>query len=1139
MANFIHLHVHSDFSLLDGACSVSQLVDQAFRFDMPALALTDHGNLFGAVDFYVKAQKRGIKPIIGCEVYIAPGSRFTKRRIRGEISAYHLTLLVKNREGYQNLMELVTAGFIDGFYYHPRIDKEILSQKKAGLIVLSGCLKGEISSLILQGREDEAKKAALFYRDLFTDDFYLEVQDAGIPDQDKANRAVIELSEDLSIPLVATNDVHYLTRDDAKAQEVLICIQTGKVLTDSSRLRFSTTELYFRSPEEMEKVFPYLPDALRRTEEIASKCNFSLKREKVHLPVYETPDGIDLDSFLEKLCQEGLSQHYQEVTSEIRDRLKKELSVIRQAGYSGYFLIVRDFINYAKSRGILVGPGRGSVTGCLVAYLIGITQVDPLPYGLLFERFLNLERTVMPDIDIDIQDERREEVIRYVRQKYGEDSVAQIITFGTMAARAAIRDVGRVQGIPYGKVDKIAKLIPFNTPLKIAIKEVREIRDLLAQDEQVRNLFEIARRIEGLTRHASTHAAGVVITPEKLTHFTPLYRTNKNEITTQYEMHSLETIGLLKMDFLGLKTLNVIKHTLRIIKETRGEKIELDKLRLDDQKTYRLLNRAETLGVFQVESRGMQDLLKRLCPGIFEDIIAILALYRPGPLHSRMVDDFIDGKRGRSSVKYLHPLLEPILKETYGVILYQEQVMKIANVMAGFSLGEADVLRRAMGKKNPQLMSQQRTKFVEGAIKKGVTSATAEKVFELMAYFAGYGFNKSHSAGYALICYQTAYFKANYPLEFMAALLTSEKENTDKLVEYVNECRRMGIKVLLPDINRSGIDFAVVGNQISFGLSAIKNVGQTVVSLIVKERKRKGSFKSIFDFCRRVDLKAVNKRVVESLIKCGAFDSLPGSRSQNLAVMEEAIETSIRIHRDREKGQLSLLENLERNSDDVSEDRFPDIKEVPRKRRFSWEKELLGIYLSGHPLEKYKKRITYYSSSSIANLKKVKGQRKVRVMGMINSLVLKNDRRAKRMAFVTLEDLENEVELIVFSGVYQSCSSYLEEGNLILVKGKVDNSTDSAKVIADEIIPFSQVKEQAHSLHIRIPVEDSPTVDLPKLRDILSANKGKSRVYFHIEPQNGLPIIIRSKSIQVNFSDSLIADLEELLRGGSFWLGEN
>ena len=595
MANFIHLHVHSDFSLLDGACSVSQLVDQAFRFDMPALALTDHGNLFGAVDFYVKAQKRGIKPIIGCEVYIAPGSRFTKRRIRGEISAYHLTLLVKNREGYQNLIELVTAGFIDGFYYHPRIDKEILSQRKAGLIVLSGCLKGEISSLIIQGREDEAKKAALFYRDLFTDEFYLEVQDAGIPDQDKANRALVELSKDLSIPLVATNDVHYLTRDDAKAQEVLICIQTGKVLTDSSRLRFSTTELYFRSPEEMEEVFGYLPDALKRTEEIASKCNFLLKREKVHLPVYKTPDGIDLDSFLEKLCQEGLSQHYKEVTPEIRDRLKKELSVIRQAGYSGYFLIVRDFINYAESRGILVGPGRGSVTGCLVAYLIGITQVDPLRYGLLFERFLNLERTMMPDIDIDIQDERREEVIRYVRQKYGEDSVAQIITFGTMAARAAIRDVGRVQGIPYGKVDKIAKLIPFNTPLKIAIKEVREIRDLLAQDEQVQNLFEIARRIEGLTRHASTHAAGVVITPEKLTHFTPLYRTNKNEITTQYEMHSLETIGLLKMDFLGLKTLNVIKHTLRIIKETRGEKIELDKLRLDDEKTYRLLNRAEML----------------------------------------------------------------------------------------------------------------------------------------------------------------------------------------------------------------------------------------------------------------------------------------------------------------------------------------------------------------------------------------------------------------------------------------------------------------------------------------------------------------------------------------------------------------
>lgn len=1138
MTNFVHLHTHSDYSLLDGACSISQLINQAYKLDMSALALTDHGNLFGAIDFYQKARKRKIKPLIGCEVYVAPTSRFKKKKIGGQPSSYHLTLLVKNRKGYQNLMELITGGYLEGFYYHPRIDKEFLSQKREGLIALSGCPKGEIPFLLSQSKVDKAKEICQFYKNLYGEDFYLEVQDVGLEFQKKINSSLINLSQELSIPLVATNDVHYLNKEDAQAQDVLLCIQTGKTLDDTNRLKFSSSELYFRSSEEMEKIFSHFPQAISNTKLISEKCNLELELGKTHLPVYRAPEGHNLNEYLRKLCQERLPHCYPTASAAVHQRLETELSIITKAGYTGYFLIVWDFISYAKKKKILIGPGRGSVTGSIVAYLLGITNINPLAYGLLFERFLNSERMAMPDIDIDIQDERRNEVINYVREKYGKENVAQIITFGTMAARAAVRDVGRVLGIPYSRIDRIAKLIPFNRELKIAIEESSELKAILKEDGKIKTLFEIAQSIEGFTRHASTHAAGVVIAPDKLTYYTPLYRTNKNEITTQYEMHSIEAIGLLKMDFLGLKTLNVIGDTLRIIKENKGKEVDLDRISLKDKKAYQLLSQAETLGVFQVESRGMQDLIKKIHPERFEDLIVVLSLYRPGPLHSRMMDSFIDRKQGRSKIEYLHPKLEPILKETYGVILYQEQVMRIANTLANFSLGEADILRRAMGKKIPQLMDEQKDKFIEGAKKKGVSHSLATRIFELMAHFAGYGFNKSHSTGYALISYQTAYLKANYPLEFMAALLTSEIENSDKLALYTNECKRMNIKVLPPNINHSLANFMVEKNKLRFALGAIKNVGKAAISSILRVREKEGHFTSIFDFYRRVNPKTVNKRMIESLIKGGAFDCLEGSRAQNLAVIDQAAEKAAQIQQDRERGQLSFLETLERKESSPGTERFPTVEEAPKETKLAWEKELLGIYVSGHPLEKYRKRVSRYAADSIKELSGMRDQEKIRIVGIISGLTSRNDRKGKRMAFFTLEDLDSQIEVLVFSSLYEKRSSYIEEGKLILIKGKLDTASDPAKVIAEEIILFSKIKDIAHNLHITIKQEELKEENLLRLKELFSSHKGKHALYLHLNLNQDEKLIIRSKTMKIGFSDSLISEVENLIGTHSVWLSE-
>ncbi|MBE0477542.1 DNA polymerase III subunit alpha [Candidatus Aerophobetes bacterium] len=1143
MSDFVHLHTHSEFSLLDGACSISQLIERAYQLNMPALALTDHGNLFGAIEFYQKAYKRGLHPIIGCEVYVAPESRFKKRRTKGEDTSYHLTLLCRDKTGYQNLMELVSKGFLEGFYYNPRVDKKLLSEFSEGLIALSGCIKGEIPSLLIKGDIEKAFKVAGEFREIYADDFYLEIQANGLEEQELANSKLKEVGKKLSIPLVATNDVHYIQQEDAKAQEVLICIQTGKTLEDTSRLKFSSCELYFRSAEQMLEAFNFDKEFIYTSGEIARKCNLSLKEEKIYLPLYHPPKTYTLTEYLKKLCEEGLVKHYSNISRELRERLNYELDVIFSMGYASYFLIVWDFIRYAKEKGILVGPGRGSVTGSLVAYLLGITEIDPLKYGLIFERFLNPERKSLPDIDIDIQDERRSEVIEYVREKYGGENVAQIITFGTMAARAAVRDVGRVLGMPYTAVDKIAKLIPPNARLKETLKENEEIKNLIARDSQIQSLFEIAQRVEGLTRHASTHAAGLVIAPDRLTRYTPLYRTNRNEITTQYDMHSLESIGLLKMDFLGLKTLNVIKETLELIESCRAEKVSLKNISLDDKPTYAMLSRGETPGVFQLESRGMQDLLKRLKPEKFEDIIAVLALYRPGPLQSGMVDDFITRKVGRSEVEYLHPGLEPILKETYGVILYQEQVMKIANELAGFSLGEADILRRAMGKKIPKLMEEQREKFIRGAVQRGISPRIAEKIFELMAHFSGYGFNKSHSTGYALISYQTAYLKASYPLEFMAALLTSEKDNTDKLTFYINECRRMGIEVLPPDINESGDNFIVTeskipatsrasSGKIRFGLTAIKNVGGAAIASIIQEREKGGKFTSIFQFCQRVDLRVVNKKVLESLVKCGAFDCLPGYRSQKLAVIEDAIENAVKMHKEKERGQLSLF------GDKAAEAKIelPQIKEISRSKRLNWEKELLGVYLSGHPLDGCQRRIAACSTHSTDKLSKLEDGREVKTAGVVSAVSSKKDKRGQPMAFFTLEDPHSDVEVVVFSKVYETCSSFVKEGELVIVEGRIDAASEPPKIIAERILSFSTIEKRDGKFYIRIGPENWEKHKLKKIKETLEERTGENSVYLQFKNDNGESLLIQSKSLKVDFSEELIAQVDKLIGEGSCWI---
>src|SRR3990167_4600491 len=920
-SNFIHLHLHTQYSLLDGAIRHDDLFSLAREYKMSALAMTDHGNMFGAIEFYEKAQHYGIKPIIGCEVYVAPESRFDKGRDSGTTEAsFHLILLVKNIKGYKNLCRLVTSAYLEGFYYRPRVDKELIRANNEGLIALSSCLHGEVPYLLNSGNKEKALKVAEEYKAIFDNNrFFLELQDNKLPEQKRVNEGLLEISKRLNIPLVATNDCHYLRREEAKAHDMLLCIQTGKTVNTADRLKFKTDEFYFKSPQEMEASFSAYPEAVRNTIEIAERCNLELKLKEYHLPVFPAPDGEDVGTFFENQARHGLEERLRRMNEKGEDvgdqrwhyyeRLEKELKVIKAMGFSGYFLIVGDFINFAKKRNIPVGPGRGSAAGSLVAYALGITNLDPIKHNLLFERFLNPDRISLPDIDIDFCIEGRDDVIKYVSEKYGKDNVSQIITFGQMKAKAVIRDVGRAMDMPYSDVDKISKLVPnvLNITIEDAVKQEVRLKELIDKDARVRDLIDVAKTLEGLPRHASTHAAGVVISNKPLIEYLPLYKGPKEEVvTTQYPMKDVEKIGLVKFDFLGLKTLTVIDKVVKLLKSNKNIELDIDNLILDDAETYKLLSSGDTDGIFQLESSGIKELLRKLKPETFEDVMSVVALYRPGPLQSGMVDDFIKRKHGKAPIKYELPQLKDILANTYGVIVYQEQVMEIAKVLAGFSPGDADVLRKAMGKKLPEEMVIQRERFIEGAKKNKAEQKKAEKIFDLMANFAGYGFNKSHSAAYALIAYQTAYLKAHYPVEFMAATLTSEMADTDKVIKYIGECRNMAIEILPPDLNESRKNFTVIGNKIRFGLAAVKNVGEAAIDVILNTRETEGQFTSILDFCTRVDLRKVNRRVIESLIKCGAFDFTGGKRSQLRAPFKKIMNISQGGKKEKVNGKKSI-----------------------------------------------------------------------------------------------------------------------------------------------------------------------------------------------------------------------------------------
>ena len=1131
-ADFVHLHLHTQYSLLDGACQLDRLIAKAKEYRMPALAITDHGNLFGAVDFYAQASKEGIKPIIGCELYMAPGSRFERTPQDGQYEgANHLTLLCRDLVGYKNLIKLVTAGYLEGFYYKPRIDRELFAQHGQGLVVLSGCLNSEVGHALLDKDEAKAAQIAKFYLDAVgKENYYLEIQDHGLEDQRTMTRGVLPLAKRLGIPVVASNDVHYLNASDHKAHEVLLCVQTGKTLRDADRWRFSSQQFYLKSPLEMQALFSEVPEALRNTIAIAERCNLELTFGKIRLPKYAVPDGYTLDSYLRKLAEEGLRKRYGEPDAEALDRLNRELEVIKKMGFAGYFLVVWDFISYARSRGIPVGPGRGSAAGSLVAYSLAITNIDPLRYGLLFERFLNPERISMPDMDIDFCDERRDEVIAYVRNKYGAENVSQIITFGTLGAKAVIRDVARAMGMTYAEGDKIAKMVPntLNISLDEAIKDSAPLKQAIEKQPGVAELIETAKVLEGLTRHASTHAAGVVISSEPLTEHVPLYKGAKGEITTQYAMTAIEKIGLLKMDFLGLRTLSVIANSVKLIEQSRRVTVDLERIPHDDAAAFHLLGEAKTFGVFQLESSGMRDLLRQLRPGRIEDVVALVAMYRPGPMEQ--IPKFIERKHGRTKVEYEHPLMEAILKETYGIMVYQEQVMRIASDLAGFTMGEADILRRAMGKKSPELMAEQRKKFVDGALARGVSEKKADKIFSLMEQFAGYGFNKSHAAAYAIIAYQTAYLKANYPVEFMAALLTSETSDTDKIVKYIEECRAMGIEVLPPDVNESSSDFTVVGDKIRFGLVAVKNVGETAIHSILAARTGEGRFRDLFDFCERVDLRLVNKRVVEALTKCGAFDSLGARRAQLMAVLDKAMEAAASTQRDRARGQGSLLDVLSpTGTAHRPSPAMPDLPEWDRLQLLATEKETLGFYITGHPLAEYRGLLAKYATTPAEELSTLQDKATVRVGAIVTAVKEISTKSGDRMAFVTLEDLTGSIEAVVFPDVYRSSMLHLAKDSAVLVKGQVDLAEDgAAKLLVSEVRPLALSGNGGTPLvEVTLGGDAATSEALRRLEGILRAHPGNAALRLHLDLPDGKRVTIApATSLSVTPDEKLRQALE-------------
>jgi DNA polymerase III subunit alpha len=1148
-SDFVHLHVHSEYSLLDGAAQLEKLVAKAKELRFPAIALTDHGNLFGAIDFYLAAQKAGVKPILGCELYVAPGSRRERgSQDGGYEGANHLTVLVRNRTGYKNLIKLVSKAYLEGFYYKPRVDRELLAQHAEGLLVLSGCLNSEVSRLLSAGEALRARETAGWYREVFgKDHYFMEVQAHGLDEQARVMAETLRIATAIGAPVVGTNDSHYLEAGHARAHEALLCIQTGTNLHDPSRFRFSTQEFYIKSAEEMSRVFADLPEACRNTLAVAERCNLTLDFGEFHLPRYVVPDEHTLDSYLHELAHDGLRRRYGPSPGDaIEARLAQELAVIEKMGFAGYFLVVWDFIRYAREQGIAVGPGRGSSAGSLTAYCLAITNIDPMRYGLLFERFLNPERISMPDMDIDFSDDRRDEVIRYVAERYGRDRVAHIITFGTLGAKAAIRDVGRVLGMPYGDVDRIAKLVP-NFPLNITLDDAHQkslpLAEMVRSQASVRELWDIARTLEGCTRHASVHASAVVISDEPLEEHIPLYKDPKRpELITGYAMGPIEKLGLLKMDFLGLRTLTVLANTVALIKESRGIDVDLDTLPLGDPKTYEMLSEAKTFGVFQLESSGMRDALRGLRPERLEDLIAMVSLYRPGPME--LIPDFIQRKHGRSRITYEHPAMEKFTRETYGIMVYQEQIMQIASEMGGFTMGEADILRRAMGKKDRELMAKQREKFVTGCRERGTTAAKAERVWELMEKFAGYGFNKSHAAAYGLVAYQTAYFKANYPVEFMAALLTSEMGDTDKIVKYIEECRAMGIRVEPPDVNVSAVQFSVAGDTVRFGLAAIKNVGEAAMQSILRSRSDQGPFHTLEDFCARVDLRLVNRRVVESLVKAGAFDALGLTRAHLLATTDAALESGGRQQRDQAEGQASFFELLPASPGRASAP-AEVTPEWDADQRLAFEKEVLGFYISGHPLARYREVVEPLGITTSADLAAKGHGARVVLFGHAVGLKETSTKGGNRMAFFTLEDMDGAVEVTVFPEPFKAAAVCLRSGEAVLVRGRVDDGDKGRVVLAEDVRLLEQALAESggrprngatagepSACRIRVTPGEDPSGALAAVRQLCGEHPGRVPVFLHLV-LGAQEVVVRARGLSVDGSQELVAEGETVLGRGA------
>lgn len=1149
-SDFVHLHLHTQYSLLDGMIRLDDLFKKAREYKMPAVAITDHGNMFGAIDFHKQAYDFGIKPIIGCELYVAP-NKLTDRNANEK--SKHLIVLVKNAQGYKNLMKLTTTAFLKGFYYRPRVDKELLKECHEGLIASSACLQGEIAGWILQGNMEGAKNAAINYLNIFGEgNFYLEIMENGIPEQKIANAGLIQLSKELSIPLIATNDCHYLQRDHAEAHDILLCIQTGKKITDQNRMSLSTDQFYFRSPEEMNELFSSIPDALSNTVSIAEKCNFSIEKGKFYLPNFTVKNPEEtLDEYLERKAREGLEKLFPvilknnkgdeaSIKEKYKKRLNEELEIIKGMGFAGYFLIVSDFVKYAKHNDIPVGPGRGSAPGSLVAYAIRITNIDPIRYNLFFERFLNPSRRTMPDIDIDFCPEGRDNVIKYVTEKYGQDKVSQIITFGKMQAKGVIRDVGRALDIPYSEADRIAKLVP--NVLNVTLEEAIKMEPRLAEEEKnnptISKLLAFSRILEGLSRHSSTHAAGVVISDAPLVERVPLC-SSKDDIVSQYSMNDIQEVGLTKFDFLGLKTLTVINNTLKFVRESKGIEIDIDNLPLDDKKTYEMFMRGETDGIFQMESAGMTDLAINLKPDCIEDIIALIALYRPGPM--KMIPEFTSRRQGETKISYELPQLEEILKETYGIILYQEQVMQIASAIGGYSMAEADTLRKVMSKKKKAEMEKEKPKFLDGAQKRKINEAKAKKIWEQMETFAEYGFNKSHSTAYAIIAYQTAYLKAHYPVEFMAALLTSEKDNRDKIIKHMSACKEMNINVLPPDINESERDFTVSGKHIRFGMAAIKNVGIAAIDSILTVRKE-GKFNSFIDFLERVDLRRVNKRVIESLVKCGAFDALGYKRSQLTHYYEEAVEEVQRSQKERESNQSNFFEQFYDGSSTGKDAnrtyQIPDMPEWDHKMLLSIERETLGFYITGHPLLRFADKLKLVTNVNSSNLSTRRDKETITVAGVVSAINEKKTRRNDTMCYVTLEDLQGSVNTIFFGDLYKKYYEILHDEEPIVIKGTIDigGSEENTRItlIAQEVTPLSKALENPYK-QVRFIV-NTDKVSPENITEFLASIKkfhGKYESYMHLLNEKSETIVYLGDECRLDINDKLKKEVDNILGQGS------